>query len=109
MTRIQRRLLLAMQTMSERGEPFTFQRLCDASGRTSKGTTHRTLGVLVDLGHVRRVRVGAKRSVYEVVRPVESRVQYFVWDDGRKALRERGDYDNAPTDPHHGGKIWQSS
>ena len=22
------------------------------------------------------------------------------------SIRKRGDYDNAPTDPHHGGKIW---
>lgn len=109
MTRIQRRLLLTMQAMSERGERFSFQRLCDASGRSSKGTTHRTLGVLVALGHVRRIRVGGKRSAYEVVRPVEPLYRAFVWDDERQALRELHpvhDYDNAPTDPSHGGKIW---
>ena len=87
MTREQRRLLLTMQAMDERGERFSFTRLCDAMDR-SKGNMHRGISVLVALGHVRRVPIGFKRALYQVVRPVEPRVQYFAWDSERQSLRE---------------------
>lgn len=84
MTRRQRSVLLAMQDLEDRGEKVTVRRLCGVTG-ISVGNVHARLWALIDLGYASRDHMTRR---YSVARRVEPIVQYQVWDDQCKKLRD---------------------
>ena len=84
MTRRQRTVLLAMQSLEDKGRTATVRGVCLEAGG-GVGSIYSHINKLVSLGYV---AWDGKTRRYWVTRRVEPIVHYQVWDDRTKSLKD---------------------
>lgn len=85
MTRIERRVLLALQVAEDRGEYASVRELASTVGCTSIGTLHACINGLIGHGYLSRLNHRARAIT--VLRRIEPIEEIYVWDDEAKELK----------------------
>lgn len=83
MTRIQRKVLLFIQDQQDAGHSVSVDEIVAATGHC-RGVVHGAIDLLVDMGHLTRLRWKARSLV--VVKRITPIVEAWVWCDTFKEL-----------------------